>query len=186
MKNILLIPGHGGKDSGAVAADLREADLALEVALEVANLLREKYCIYMSRDRATQYLSPSGQLAMINDICEKVGLEAAIAIHFNASVDPQAHGIETLYRDDNDFWLAQIIHRNILTDTDLKDRGCKEDVRNLAVFKALPEVPVCLCELGFITNPHDHEFIEGLLDKNPETISVFADSIARALQEALA
>lgn len=175
---ILLIPGHGGKDPGAIAADLHEADLTLEVCLQLSNILRKKFNVFLSRDKATQYISPSEQLKMINDIYKKVKLDAVIAVHFNASDNPQAHGIETIYRDDNDFELAQIIHRNLLTDTELADRGCKEDVRNLAVFKALPEIPVCLCELGFITNSGDHEWIE-------ENIPLLAESLARAVDEAV-
>lgn len=179
MKNILLIPGHGGKDPGAIAADLREADLTLEVALKTATHLREKFHIFLSRDKESQYISPSEQLKMINDINSKVKLDAAIAIHFNASDNSQAHGIETIYRDDNDYMLAAIIHRNLLADIDEADRGCKEDERTLAIFKALPEIPVCLVELGFITNPKDHLFIETHID-------LIADSLARAIEEAMA
>jgi len=178
MKNILLDAGHGGADPGAVAADLREADVTLEIALQMANLLRDNYYIFLTRDRGSQYISPSQRLANIKDIHSKVKLDAFVSIHCNASTNPQAHGIETIYRDDNDYLLAAILQRNLLTDTELSDRRCKQDVRQLAVLKAPEEIPACLVEVGFISNPSDHEFIEN-------NISVISESLARGLTEFL-
>ncbi|MCS7085324.1 MAG: N-acetylmuramoyl-L-alanine amidase, partial [Bacteroidia bacterium] len=42
LKLVVLDPGHGGKDPGAAGAIAKEKDLALQVALKVKALLRQK------------------------------------------------------------------------------------------------------------------------------------------------
>lgn len=39
--NVVIDPGHGGADSGAVRGHLRESDIALDVATKVAALIRK-------------------------------------------------------------------------------------------------------------------------------------------------
>lgn len=169
---ILLDSGHGGKDSGAVANDMQEKDIALEVILKLAPMLRSlqhQHNVLLTRDRDI-YISPVDRLKMI------VAYEpdAFISIHCNSSINPEAHGVETIYRDDYDFPLAQAIHKSMIANTEMRDRGIKQDIkdlgRRLAVLGDL-KTPACLVEIGFISNEEDLEKIQD------------TDLIANALKE---
>ena len=158
---ILLDPGHGGKDPGAMNQDsgIQEKDIALSVVLKLAVLLRDAgHNALLTRDKDI-YISPADRLKMINNFKP----DAFISVHCNSSANSQAHGIETIYRDDYDFPLAQAVHKSLLANTEMTDRGIKNDIkelgRRLAVLGNL-EVPACLVEIGFISNEGDLEKID--------------------------
>jgi N-acetylmuramoyl-L-alanine amidase len=154
MKKILFDPGHGGHDPGAVSNNVEEEDITLSIALSASNLLREAgFFVLCTRDRDT-YISPSMRLKMINDYKP----DAFISVHCNASANPEAHGIETVYRDEYDKPLAIAIQEAIVRAEGLTDRGIKNDIgdlhRRLAVLGNL-KVRACLCEVGFLSNLGD-------------------------------
>jgi len=157
---ILLDAGHGGTDPGAVnQGGIQEKDIALEIVLKLVKLLREKgFQALLTRDKDI-YISPSDRLKMINNFKP----EAFISIHCNSSANSQAHGAETIYRDDYDYPLAAAIHKSLIANLEMRDRGVKNDIkelgRRLAVLGNL-EVPACLVEIGFISNENDLEKID--------------------------
>lgn len=157
---ILIIPGHGGQDPGAVApTGEQEDDLNLEIALELYSILRDRgHQVLLSRDKDV-YISPAFQLKMI----QKEKPDAVIAIHCNASTKAETHGVETLYRDAFDIELAGAVHESLISVTGMQDRGVHQDLeylkRKLAVLSDL-ETPACLVEVGYITNEEDLHEIE--------------------------
>lgn len=177
LMKILLDAGHGGNDPGAVNQDgIQEKDIALEVVLKLAKILRDKdFQVLLTRDKDI-YTSPSDRLKMINSFQP----EAFISIHCNSSTNTQAHGIETIYRDDYDFPLAQAVHTSLLANLGIKDRGIKNDIkdlgRRLAVLGNL-EVPACLVEIGFISNEGDLEKID-----DEEEQEAVAEAIAEGIE----
>jgi N-acetylmuramoyl-L-alanine amidase len=151
---ILLIPGHGGDDPGAVGNGMKEADINLDVTLALAPILRDSgHEVLLSRDRDT-YISPNEQADMIR----KLQPDAAIAIHCNAATTPEASGIEVIYADGSDMVLARHILDQLMAVTGLKSRGLKHESatphKRLAVLRDL-RTPTCLVELGFVTNKTD-------------------------------
>jgi N-acetylmuramoyl-L-alanine amidase len=175
---ILIIPGHGGKDPGAVHPELsdetnEEEDFNLDVGLELARILRDRgHDVSLTRDRDL-YVSPVDQLAMIR----RIKPDCVIAIHCNANKNPDVHGIETFYRDAYDIELAGAVHESLVAVTGHADRGIHKDVdylkRKLAVLSDL-ETPACLVEIGYITNEEEFEYI----DQNYQTIAeAIADGI---------
>ncbi len=175
---ILLIPGHGGNDPGAVNRQFsdentEEEDINLNVAIALRDILRAMgHEVLMSRDRDF-YVSPADQLALIR----KLKPDCAIAIHANASTNPDAHGIEVFYRDANDIELAGAVHDVLVTYTNMSDRGVHQDEeflhRHLAVLSDF-ETPSILVELGYLTNVEEFEY----LVNNPKTL---AEAIAQGI-----
>jgi N-acetylmuramoyl-L-alanine amidase len=180
MKTILLIPGHGGADPGAVNTALSDAtteeeDINLEVCLALRTRLRDLgHNVLMSRDRDF-YVAPADQLRLIR----QTRPDCAIAIHANASANGRTQGIETFYRDDADKVLAGILHKWLVVHTARADRGVHQDLaylkRRLAVLSDL-EIRAVLVELAYITNPDDFEY----MTDNPQTI---AEAIAEGITE---
>lgn len=172
---ILLDSGHGGEDPGAVADGIMEKEINLEIMLGLANILREQgHQVFCTRDKDTA-MSVSNRLKTIKEYKP----ECFVSLHCNSSNNTQAHGIETIYRDDFDFELAQSIHKSLIANTDLEDRGVKQDIKclrkRLAVLGDL-ETPACLIEIGFISNNADRIFVL-------ENIDLIAEAIAEGILE---
>ncbi|HEY3347226.1 MAG TPA: N-acetylmuramoyl-L-alanine amidase, partial [Nitrospirota bacterium] len=90
---IVIDPGHGGKDTGAIGrGGLYEKDVVLDVGLRVKALVEEELgCkVVMTRDRDVFIdLDARPGIAVQNDA------DLFISIHANASPNSAAHGIET-------------------------------------------------------------------------------------------
>ena len=104
VATILVDPGHGGKDTGAIGevGDLRllEKDLTLEVSKRVVELLRNSYPdrnIIITRE-GDSYPTLDDRVAMANSAGLKND-EAVIyiSIHANASFNRNAKGFEVWY-----------------------------------------------------------------------------------------
>lgn len=98
---ILIDPGHGGKDAGAVGNfGLKEKDVNLDVALRMADYLKKKLRkyphvrIYMTRDTDV-FISLEDRVRM----AEEIKADIFFSIHTNSSRDRRhdASGFETYY-----------------------------------------------------------------------------------------
>ena len=97
VRKIVLDPGHGGKDPGAVGVGgLREKDVVLRVARKLAPMLRRRMGADVVLTRNTDVFIPlKGRTAMAN--AEQADL--FLSIHANASHNRRAGGLETYYLD---------------------------------------------------------------------------------------
>jgi N-acetylmuramoyl-L-alanine amidase len=93
VKVILIDPGHGGKDVGCSGHHLYEKDVALEIALQFGQLMKERYPkIKVRFTRTTDVFIPLHErVAMANE----GDVDLFISIHCNAITNPSAHGIES-------------------------------------------------------------------------------------------
>lgn len=160
---VLLDPGHGGRDPGAVSQNsVHEADLVFDVARVVSQSLdgrkcpNDKFMIRTSLTRGEEdaYVSPTHRFNAIRQVSPHV----FVSIHANASENPEATGTETIFRDARDYELAECVHYPLVRNLGLRDRGIKSDLltlrRKLAVLND-GITPSILIELGFMSNPSD-------------------------------
>lgn len=100
---IILDPGHGGRDSGALGypdSSLQEKDVVLDISRRVAEKLRDKYShkkILLTRDEDI-FLTLEERVEMANHI--ELGKKQAmiyISVHANASLNRKATGYEVWY-----------------------------------------------------------------------------------------
>lgn len=92
-RKIVIDPGHGGKDPGAVGpSGLMEKDVVLDIALKVKDLLKKdpSFEIILTRDR--DIFIPLNERT---EIANKVQADLFISIHANAAPNLYARGIET-------------------------------------------------------------------------------------------
>ncbi|WP_180339334.1 N-acetylmuramoyl-L-alanine amidase [Peptoniphilus catoniae] len=177
--SIMIDPGHGGKDSGAVTeSGLKEKDLNLEIAKRLeAKFVDDRYEIEMtrSRDEYVKLLDRANQ-SNNNDF------EIFLSIHINASDNRNAKGIEVLYAHEKDVsiktveqkHLANALLKELINETGSNSRGIKNRP-DLVVLNKTKAVSA-LVELGFMTNPQDYE---NLLDD--EYLDKLADGIYKGL-----
>jgi N-acetylmuramoyl-L-alanine amidase len=147
-KIIVLDPGHGGTDPGAVAFGIRESDLNLKEALRVQQLLQQNTDIkvYMTREADTTLT-----LAFRTDLANEIGADAFISFHNNAA-GPNISGTEVYYFGTSTIGkqMAQMVQTNILTALGSVDRKIK-DGSGLYVIRT-SKMPAILIEAGFVTN----------------------------------
>ena len=97
VRRIVLDPGHGGKDPGAVGAGgLREKDVVLRIARKLAPRLRRTMGVDVVLTRKTDvFVSLKARTAMAN----ARSADLFLSIHANASHNRRAGGLETYYLD---------------------------------------------------------------------------------------
>ena len=94
---VVLDPGHGGEDFGAVGVGgLLEKDVTLAVALELERLLKRelKAEVHLTR-RVDVFMPLSERTALANE----VGAQIFVSLHTNASPKGKLSGMEVYYLD---------------------------------------------------------------------------------------
>ena len=97
IRKIVLDPGHGGKDPGAIGpGGITEKDIVLNVAKKLALKLRREMGVQVVLTRKDdRFIALENRTAMAN--AEDADL--FISLHMNASPNYDAKGIETYYLD---------------------------------------------------------------------------------------
>ena len=97
LRKIVLDPGHGGKDSGAIGiGGIAEKDIVLSVAKRLAKKLKDEMGVEVVLTRQDDtFIRLEDRTAIAN--AEEADL--FISLHANASLSPAARGIETYYLD---------------------------------------------------------------------------------------
>src|SRR6188472_738287 len=90
---VVLDPGHGGQDSGAMCGGVMEKDLTLDVARRVDRLLDSQGIATFMTRLGDSYVSLADRAAFGNRAQESI----FISIHFNEDNKPVASGVETYY-----------------------------------------------------------------------------------------
>ncbi|BBA70320.1 N-acetylmuramoyl-L-alanine amidase AmiC [Geobacter sulfurreducens] len=95
IRRIVVDPGHGGHDPGAVGAHgTQEKNVVLTIGLKLAEKLRDELGIDVVMTRSTDVFIP---LEERTAIANKVNADLFVSIHANASLNRGASGIETYY-----------------------------------------------------------------------------------------
>lgn len=94
VRRIVIDPGHGGRDPGAMAFGLKEKNIVLNVAHRTAEVLKNKhnYEVLLTRDSDT-FLSLEERTAIANT----KNADLFVSIHVNAHPQKSAKGVETFY-----------------------------------------------------------------------------------------
>lgn len=188
-RTIVLDPGHGGHDSGAVGYGYMEKNLALQTANYAAAYLRNQGARVIMTRTGDNYITPIGRPEMVNGYSP----DLFASIHYNASSSPSSSGAEVFYqvRDKNGGTsksVAQQILNKILSAFSLVNRGIKTrvypgttDTDYLAVLRG-SDGPAVLVEGGFMSNSGDMNKIA----KDPSGLKKMGEAIAKGIQAVFA
>lgn len=118
---IVIDPGHGGKDPGAIGKrGTREKDITLKLAREISKKLKEKNVkVFLTRDKDV-YLSLEERTAIANSL----NADIFVSIHANSTRDKKTKGIETYYfskTSDRDVLKLAAAENNLKSITNLSD-----------------------------------------------------------------
>lgn len=152
-KTIMIDPGHGGWNSGAIGVSgSKEKDLVLMVSLKLKGALEARGArVLMTRSDDT-FLELSERSALAN----KLKPDVFVSIHGNGHPDPKVVGVETFYFHAASVELAREIQKAIIKHTSQKDLGIKW--RGLSVIKNT-KCPGVLVELGFMSNAAEERYL---------------------------
>ncbi|MDP0488370.1 MAG: N-acetylmuramoyl-L-alanine amidase [Fusobacterium sp. JB021] len=89
---VVIDPGHGGKDPGAVGNGLREKDLVLSIGKYLRKELNKDFNVVMTRD-TDEFITLQNRSKIAN------GLQANlfISLHINSSTSTKMNGMEIFY-----------------------------------------------------------------------------------------
>jgi N-acetylmuramoyl-L-alanine amidase len=90
---VVLDPGHGGRDSGAMCGSVMEKDLTLDVARRVDRLLGSEGVSTLMTRIGDTYVSLADRAALGNRVRDSI----FVSIHFNEGNKPVTTGVETYY-----------------------------------------------------------------------------------------
>ena len=148
MMKVMLDPGHGGIDPGAVGpGGTHESDVALAIAKKVAAYLPAPIEVLMTRQDDIDvglYARPR--------MANEAEVSLFVSIHCNAAENRDAVGVETYalaVLGSDGARLAEAIQGRVVSLTGAVNRGVKA-----AGFAVLREanMPAALVEVGFISN----------------------------------
>ncbi|KAA2218720.1 MAG: N-acetylmuramoyl-L-alanine amidase [Roseobacter sp.] len=173
-KIIVIDPGHGGNDSGAIGVNsLREKKITLEIVRLISELAEKNYNktveIYQTRYSDTLVsLSDRAKLAKV------LNADLFLSLHCNHSDNPDARGVEVYVPNkrlkflDEATWFGFQLQAELNEKLGFESRGVK-----FANFQVLREttdyMPSILLELGFVSNEDE----QGYLLK-PESLNAVA------------
>src|SRR6266581_4097319 len=90
---VVLDPGHGGQDSGAMCGGMLEKDLTLDVAQRVDRLLQSEGIATVMTRVGDSYVSLADRATFANRVSDCI----FVSIHFNEDNRPFSSGVETYY-----------------------------------------------------------------------------------------
>ncbi len=169
---IVLDPGHGGRDLGALHNYQREA----VVNLAVAEVLRPRLeqlgaSVLLTRDDDGSVLPPHvherDELQARADIANRAGADLFVSIHANASAAPQLSGFLTIFGPEEGYKFSANRSPRLVAESRLLARATQRELvaatgqTNLGVYSApfwvigAAQMPAVLVEAGFLTNAGD-------------------------------
>lgn len=146
-KTIVIDPGHGGNDSGAIGVSgTYEKTLNLRTARIVVDKLNASGANVVLTRNSDNYVSLRSRVS----ISHYRNADAFVSIHYDSTYDRSVRGVTSYYYKNIDVGLASTIQSELVKNTGFKNRQ-----HRLGNYQVLRENrnPSVLLELGFISNP---------------------------------
>ena len=175
IQKIVLDPGHGGSDVGAIRGDITKKAITLDVSKRVQNILEKKgYKVEMTRD-TDKTVSLQDRVAF----SEERHPDIFVSIHVNSSEKPEITGIETHYYRQESMSLAQTVHASLASNIKSKNRGLFKSKFYVINHTTAPAI---LVEIGFISNAEERA--ELVSDKRKQaTAKAIAEGVENYFKE---
>ncbi len=165
-KLIVIDPGHGGDDPGAIGANgTYEKDYTLDISKRLERSLTEAGAHVMMCRLGDQ--NPS--LEARTDMANVNHADVLLSVHINSFFTPFSSGSETYYYKYKDEPLAHLVHQEMVAALHLPDKGMKRARLYVLRNSTMPSV---LVEPLFITNKQ-----ELLLLEQPYVRQKIADAV---------
>lgn len=178
-KLVMIDPGHGGADPGAMAGGTAEKDINLAISRYLQQeLQQEKVAVELTREEQGRlipaetmtYLERYRNLLARKELAVDERAHVFISIHTNSNEDHRASGGIVYYNAGNPY--NRVLAEKIQQELNSLYRGRRTTEQADFTVVSGNEMPAVLVEAGFITNPADRE---RLTEQN------FQQAVARAV-----
>ncbi|WP_188456409.1 N-acetylmuramoyl-L-alanine amidase CwlD [Virgibacillus oceani] len=170
-KTIVIDPGHGGPDGGAVGSDkTQEKDIALKVSKKLQNYLQQAGAlVYLTRNKDTD-LAEKDTAGLARRKAEDIRRRLAfidekqadffVTVHLNALPSTRWSGAQTFYypKFEESKHLAKMIQAEVIRNLENTTREALA-INGIYLLKHA-EVPGALVEIGFLSNVHERELLK--------------------------
>jgi len=173
-RTIVIDPGHGGADVGAVVGTRRESDDTLRLSLAVQRLLQAQG----QRVIMTRSTDVAVSLTERSEISNRNNAALFVSIHRNASTNTAANGVDNFVFTNAP---ANTVQNAFNVLDQVVDAGVQNNrgvMRANFVVLRNTNAPAMLLEMGFITNARDNQ----LFDQN---LNAYAAAITRGIMNSL-
>jgi N-acetylmuramoyl-L-alanine amidase len=160
---IVIDPGHGGNDPGAIneSMGLTEKNLTLAISKRLrADLQHAGWRVAMTRDGDYEVGDPVGndkqELQARCDVANAAGARLFISVHINASVSSEPNGVTTYFWREDARTFANDVQNAIVTGTAIHDDGI---IRNNFYVIHHTMMPGVLVEVAYLSNDHDAQLL---------------------------
>ncbi|WP_025950572.1 N-acetylmuramoyl-L-alanine amidase CwlD [Geobacillus thermocatenulatus] len=166
---IILDPGHGGPDGGAVGGEVVEKDIALNVAKKLRDYLQQQGALVLMTRETDRDLASSSTRGYsrrkTEDLLERTAFvnrsnaDLFISIHLNAIPSPRWQGAQTFYYGSfiENERLARFIQAELRRNLENTHRLAKM-IDTVYLLKHA-KIPGALVEVGFLSNPDERELL---------------------------
>ncbi len=168
VPTVLIDPGHGGEDGGAVSSDgVAEKTLNLSIALRLGDMLQSAgvSVAYTREDDRGLYDGATPGHRKMTDLRNRLAVwqrtpdALFVSVHMNTFGDPKYHGMQVFYaggaREEESRRLAMTLRDT--NRTYLQPENKREIKRaDTSIYLLSRDVGVgILCECGFLSNPEE-------------------------------
>lgn len=182
---IMIDPGHGGTDPGAISPidGTSEKDVILPVQRSLeAKLLAMGYRVVKTNDTIDSYIPVKKRAEMANSLRPDV----FVSLHANSAESQAAKGVEVLFcsedkcsnKEPNQQQFAEYVRDEIEAAIGRKGRGIKNRPEIIVVGKT--NMSAVLVEMGFLTDPEELSLM-----KTEAYQQQMVDAIIRAIERFL-
>lgn len=165
-KTIVVDPGHGGRDTGAIANGIEEKNLTLAIGLALRQVLQSRGAnVVMTRttDSALGPTTDTDLQARVN-VAKTAHADAFVSVHINENSDPNYSGATTYYGPNCGYYsgavestddvgrswsLGRRIQANLVAQTNETDHGTRAEIFWVLGDAGIPSV---LVETAFLSN----------------------------------
>lgn len=158
MAKWLINPEHGGFDRGVISkTGIEEADIVLEVAMEVKRLLEKNgETVLLTRSTDT-YVKDKEKIKLANTW----KADFILTLGFNEDIDTNVKGSEIYInkKDGVEEELAKFIKSELVSNLRTEDRGIK--IADYDIFR-LVEIPSIIIKAEFLTNEEVSYSLNGI------------------------
>lgn len=163
-KVIVIDPGHGGMDGGAVSKHgTLEKDINLSISLKLRDKLSEYgYIVLMTREEDKGLYSNVGSIEKMKyedlntrcNIKRDSNCDVFISIHQNFFPESKYYGAQVWYsKSDGSKLLAQIIQKDLIKTLNNNSKREEKPAGNqYKILRCYYDIPSVIVECGFLTN----------------------------------
>ncbi|HEY5563599.1 MAG TPA: N-acetylmuramoyl-L-alanine amidase [Clostridiaceae bacterium] len=194
-KIVLLDPGHGGKDGGAVISDgTIEKDINLQICLKLRDELKKLgFTVLMTREKdeglgkaISGKWTKRGDLNYRCDLKKTSNCDLFISIHQNTYPEEYCRGTQIWYADNiKSEELANMIQREVKEKLDATNRRVSKAAKDDYKVLRCEDIPSILIEGGFLTNTEeriklkDSKYQQAFAKLIADDVNIFFNTIGK-------